>query len=524
MTTSRPRPLLGAALGVLVVALAAQLPAELPAQAAPGAGTWTSITSPRDGAAFLTRIGHQQQMTITGTTSADVSTVTVYCLSGSGSSVDATTVATSVPVGSGAFSATVPVPTKPDVPQCRLRALPQGVAPQTTYLASYRGPVVDLDTAEVSGTDFSLSAATGDGVLVASSLGSCSTGSLGFTDGQQRLIGGGHACVLSLGQDAAGTHAAVRVDGHETLPASQAAGYTLAPSRPLRATFHVTTSGLVRWTDVESLDRCAGGDASYPPSSGCQLVPSGVEVRQSSTFLRSGHQVSVRTELRSTDGHRHDVRIAYTSFVGSQAGDAAQLGVRFPGEKAFRAPTEGRTVTALGRGAGTMLVRTDRLASADDPLIQTRALTWSRAPSRIAFSPTDASRFEMDYRLVVPGGGRAHLGFADSQGVTTAQAARTAAQGETDMVPAPRITSPKKGAVVAGRTTKVTGVVSLGANGLPTRVSVEGHAARLKPNKAGTKATFSVTFAESLGKHTLKVLVVDAAGNRRTTTTTVTNR
>jgi hypothetical protein len=78
--------------------------------------------------------------------------------------------------------------------------------------------------------------------------------------------------------------------------------------------------------------------------------------------------------------------------------------------------------------------------------------------------------------------------------------------------------------VVAGRTTKVTGVVSLGANGLPTRVSVEGHAARLKPNKAGTKATFSVTFAESLGKHTLKVLVVDSAGNRRTTTTTVTNR
>ena len=524
MTTLRPRPLLGAALGALVVALAVQLPAELPAWAATGAGTWTSVSSPRDGAAFLTRIGHQQQMTVTGTTSADVSTVTVYCLSGSGPSVDTTTVATSVPVTSGAFSTTVPVPTKPDVPQCRVRALPQGVAPQTTYLGSYRGPVVDLDTADVTDTDFSLSAATGGGVLTASSLGSCSTGVLGRTDGQQRLIVAGHACVLSLGQDAAGTHAAVRVDGHETLPASQADRYTLTPSRPLRATFHLTTSGLLRWTDVESLDRCAGGDASYPPPSGCQLVPSGVEVRQTSTFLESGRQVGLRTQFRSTDGGRHVLRIAYTSFIDSVSGDASALGVRFPGEKTFHAPTEGRTVTALGRKAGTMLVRTDRFAATDDPLIQTRALTWSRAPSQIAFSPTDAATFEMDYRLVVPRGGRVDLGFADSQGVTTAQATRLAAQGQADMMPAPGISTPAKGAVLRGRTTKVTGVVKAGANGLPVTVSVSGHPAKLTPNKAGTRASYAVTFSESLGKHTIRVVAVDVVGTKRSSSVTVTNK
>lgn len=520
MTTSRVRTLLGAALGSMAVALAGQLPA----QAATGPGTWTEITSPRGGVAFLTRIGHQEQMNIIGRTSADVTGVTVYCLSGSGSSVDATTVATSLTVSAGAFSTTVPVPTGLDVPLCRLRALPQGVAPQTPYLASYRGPVVALDTAQVTDTELQLSAALGTGVLNASSLGSCGTSLLGITDGQQVLTNASQGCAFTLGQNAAGTHAAVRVDGRETLPASQAARYALTPSRPLRASFHLTRDGRLRWTDVESLDRCANGDPAYPPSSGCHLVASGVEVRHTSTFLRSGRQVSVRAEFRSTDGARHVLRVAYTSIITPAGdGDADLLGFRFPGEKKFRAPTEGRTVTGLGHRAGTLLVRTDRLASATDPLVQTRALSWSRGPSRIAFSPTNAATFEMDYRLVVARGRSARLGFADSQGVTTAQAARLAAQGETDMVAAPRISSPRNGATITGRATKVTGVVSAGANGLPVEVLVNGHPAKLVPNKAGTAASYVVSFSESLGKHRITAVAVDAAGNRRATSVTVTN-
>ena len=155
--------------------------------------------------------------------------------------------------------------------------------------------------------------------------------------------------------------------------------------------------------------------------------------------------------------------------------------------------------------------------------MQTRALSWSRGPSRIAFSPTNAATFEMDYRLVVARGRSARLGFADSQGVTTAQAARLAAQGETDMVAAPRITSPRNGATITERATKVTGVVSAGANGLPVEVLVNGHPAKLVPNKAGTAASYVVSFSESLGKHRITAVAVDAAGNRRATSVMVTN-
>ena len=66
------------------------------------------------------------------------------------------------------------------------------------------------------------------------------------------------------------------------------------------------------------------------------------------------------------------------------------------------------------------------------------------------------------------------------------------------------------------------GSVTLGANGLPTTVSVNGHAAHLTP-LTSTKESYSVTFTESLGKHQIKVVARDSVGNTASRTITVKN-
>jgi hypothetical protein len=251
------------------------------------------------------------------------------------------------------------------------------------------------------------------------------------------------------------------------------------------------------------------------------MVSTGVEIRMLSTYAAGGHQVRMRTELRSLDGKRHALRLDYSNQVSGLATGA--VGYRFPGRKGFHPSSPGQVVTRLGKGAGTMLARSNRVAAEGDPAVATRAITWSRTPVRLAFSPTAPDTFDMTYRLTVPKGGSVHLGFTDSDGTLTSQAVSLGKRGEAGMMPAPRITSPTRGTVIGGRTTKVTGVVTAGADGLPTSVTVNGHRAKLKITGA-SRARYAVTFSEALGAHTLKVVAKDAAGNRRTTSVKVRNR
>ncbi len=519
---SRGRLVAVAASGCLVAGVLGQVAA----QAAPGPGTWTKITSPSGArTTILSRWGHEGQLRLTGTTSPDVTSVNVYCLRGSGTNVDATTVATTVPVSSGAFAATVPVPGAVLSPRCRLRALPSGVNPQTLYLASYAGPVMNFDSWRyfASQDTVQLRASTGDGTLVADGVGTCSATVLATLMPDQTVSGGSDGCLYALrGGSLGDTHSTARVDGHEAFTTGAALSYGLTPPKLASTSFHLVRGGGVRWTEVMRLDRCASGDA-FPPSAGScpTLVSTGVELRMVSTYAATGHQVRMRTELRSLDGKRHALRLDYSNQVSGLATGA--VGYLFPGQKGFHASHLGQVVTTLGKGAGTMLARSNRVAVEGDPAVATRAMTWSRTPARLSFSPSAPDTFAMTYRLTVPKGGSVHLGFTDSDATLTRQAFGLGARAENGMMPVPRITSPTRGTAIEGRTTKVTGVVTAGANGLPTSVTVNGHVATLKA-KGASRATYTVTFTEALGRHTLTVTAKDAAGNRRTTSVKVRNR
>jgi hypothetical protein len=68
----------------------------------------------------------------------------------------------------------------------------------------------------------------------------------------------------------------------------------------------------------------------------------------------------------------------------------------------------------------------------------------------------------------------------------------------------------------------VKGSLTAGANGLPTTVSVNGHAAHITKTSP-TTATYKVTFSESTGKHTITVRATDSVGNSATASVSVTN-
>ena len=506
--------------GSLALALALQVPAD------GAAATFTKITTPSGRTTFL--VQGDRHFTVAGVTSPDVTQVTVYCLRGRGDSPAFDAVATAVPVTNGAFSAPGLVSPGSLGPICRLRAVPQGVDPSTDPVSAYSGPILNVDTLKrlVQDThvyNFDLEAGTGQGEMRVRSAGYCGNQLLHSVQpdlGRPAIPGG---CVASLGPSAAdGTTGSLRVDGHLALLPSSVLTYADA-STSLELAVHATTEGIVTWTESAPLVRCANTDVYPPPVGQCDhVVPTGVRFTRSGTFAPSGHQIRLRDSFGSTDGKRHTVDAIYA--MEWTAPPTGALGFAFPGRPSgFHGSSPDQVVTGLPERAATFLVRSDRFSVEGDPQADTRAVTWSRPPTRLGFAPGDATDFAMSYRLHVPNSGAARLGFTDSEAVRTSAAAQAGKHAAADMMPAPRIAAPGKGAVITGRKTVVKGIVKAGANGLPVSVSVNGHAATLTP-KGAARARYKVVFEESLGKHTLTAVARDAGGNKRSTSITVRNK
>lgn len=506
--------------GSAALALALQIPAH-------GANpTFTTITTPSNGATFLDR-GGSPTMHVAGRTSVGATFVDLYCFSGpQGAGVTATPVATNVTVTAAAFSATVPVP---DVgsgsPVCRLRAIPFHDS-VTGDVSMFSGPVIHLDTVqrltEGSSTfDFDLVAGGGAGTAEVHSAANCGDAATGAVSHYLTVPSELDGCVADLGTSAA-AGSPIRVDGHTALLPYATLG--LNSSTPLRLRVHAATKGQVTWTESAPLVRCSGSDAFPPPSAGqCgAVVPTGVTFTRSGTFTASGQQIRLQDSFTATDGRKHRVRTTYgMAFTPPSSGG---LGFAFPGHgSGFHGSTKGQLVTGMPKHAATVLVRSDRFSSEGDPQASTRAVTWSRPPTHLGFSSSDASVFAVSYALKVPKNGAALLGFTDSSAVRTSTARRLGADAVAGVMAAPRITSPAKGAVVKGTKTVVKGVLRAGVNGLPVSVEVDGHPATVTPTSA-TRARFKVVLMEQPGRHPLTAVAKDAGGNKRSTTVTVRNK
>ena len=485
--------------------------------------TFTRISTPSARTTLLAE-GGSATFTISGTASSDVSQVDVYCIRGQGAGPDATLVEAGVAVAAGSFTTSAPIPNVDGAsPVCRLRALPSGVLPSDS-VTPFSGPVLNIDTLRrtTDGTntlDFRLAAGSQDGEVQVGSAGKCGDAAMGTLSALMTPDGDADGCVADLG----GTVGSVRVGSHPALLPPEVLAFTSGTS-PLRLRVHTLPSGQVTWTESARLVRCSGTDAYPPASAGAcgTLLQTGVSFQRSGTFDQGGHQIRLRDSFTSNDGHAHALHLVYGAE--STPPPTGGLGFSFPWRSGgFRASTAGQVVTGLPHHAATFLVRTDRLAAPGDPQASTRAVTWSRAPSRLAFASSDASVLAMTYALSVPASGSVRLGFTDSQAVQTSVASGLAGHAEAGMMPVPRITSPTTGAVISGTKTVVTGALIAGANGLPISVSVNGHPASLKP-AGSSRATFRCIFTEKLGKHTITVVAHDAGGNQRAASIQVRNK
>lgn len=517
---ARSAPLAVAALAVLVAAGLSPASARV--------GPSTAIAEPSGTTVQRYDVGRPGPSFVVSGTASGTTSVDIDCVTGTPPTAQAVTLASSILVTGGTFQTTV---TESSVPPatCRLAAVPSG-STATDDVSAFTGPVLHTDAVQPiseTGVPYGLRLFLGDGqgVLNAESAGFCGDTLLATLNDDLSRSGALHSCLAVLPKaDLSGTASPVRVDGHQAFLPSQVFAYSLGLTEPLVTSVHVGTTGDVTWRESAGLLRCQKSDTFPPTQSSCgSLVTTGVRFTRSAQYFRDGHQVRMADTFTSTDTAAHSVDLRYfASFAGTGTGP---VGYRFPGHgSAFSASSKGEVVTGLGSRTDSLLVRSDLGAGGQDPSADTRALTWSRAPSRLAFSGGKADQLEMSYRLAVPASGLASLGLTDSERPLTTDVEALVAEAVADLrVPRPAITSPHPGGVVHGRRTTVRGTVTAGPNGLPVSVRVDGHLAKVTATSA-TKASFSVRFKESLGKHTLIAVARDTAGNTAHASLTIHNR
>jgi hypothetical protein len=535
-----------ARVATVTILSATVLAAPVVAASAAPSDFWTHISVPSKTLTYRYTPGVANQLHVAGQTANDVTQVDIDCITFIvGEEPQIQSVAQAVPVTSGAFSVTGTLPG--DAPtNCRLRAIPDGIDPTVDYLGAYSGPILYADAFGRLTTDgktygYLAQSEEGDGATVQTDVGSCGTEAVVTVEAPQMEAGPIMlTCLFGLPDsnvDPSGTptHSAIRVDGHNAyLPSGinefRGAPQSLTvPQTSLKVNRSIAHNGDVTITESAALMRCSVSDQYPPTTPSCPtLLATGVTFKRITTFWRDGHQVKIRDTFTSTNHHAHTVTLQYVGEAENEtnAGTSeGRAGFTYPTHgSAFHASSLGHTITGFGPKAGTLLLRSDLHARADDPEADTTAATWSRPPSKIMFSsdPSERDQFGMAYRVKIPARGTGFLGFATSERWSTSDVKALASMAVAEMVDRPSISSPHHGARIHGNSTTVKGSLTAGANGLPTRVSVNGHPAQI--TKTGlTTATYSVTFSESTGKHTITVLATDSVGNSASSTISVKN-
>jgi hypothetical protein len=525
---------IGRLLCAAIVLVATFAVASLPASADPGPGTFTRITTPGTTTYFTfdPKPGAtDNHFTVSGTTSPDVTSVDIDCFFyGADGEPDFQSFAEGIPVTDGAFS-TVAAYSRVSI-NCRLRALPTGV-PNTDFLGSYYGPLLYTSTVEesVAGTTpYNLTAISeyGDGLAEITSAGDCGVQLMTTitTPDMETRSPGQLACLLNLpAANLAANGSAVTVDGRNAYLPSAVHDFLLddlsLPVTQSPLTIHAAAgkNGNLTVTESAPLMRCSVSNTYPPTMTSCpQLVATGVTFLRVSSMLLGDHQVQFRDSFVSTDHAAHHLTVEYQGALTPSA--TGSIGYLYPNHGSrFTSAGSGTVVTGLGSNAGTMFIRSDIDAGDGDLGTDAMGLSWSRAPATIRYALNDD--FALPYSVTVPASKTAYLGFAMSEYYLAAQTSHLAGIAVGAMISPPRITSPRKAAKVRGKTTTVKGVVSLGANGLATSVTVNGHQAHLSPAESSEK--FKATFTEAFGTHKITVRAVDAAHNSASATTRIRN-
>jgi hypothetical protein len=519
-------------LGLATVAFGTRAAAVPPPN--PGPGSFTTITSPSANLRLALNPTGPTQLTVSGVASSDISSVDIDCIATQALGDQyAFQLSNAVPVVSNSFSTKALVPKGQSTP-CRLRAIPHGYSTTNTYLGSFAGPLLlpwQVTPSVSSTTTYGVTIADNEssGYVEEGDVGSCATEMVTVSQSSAQTFANVLDCALALTAQndfaANATGSRIVVDGKNGyLPA--AVHTYLIGSRGLPVLQPAVTyssqhggNGDLTLTETVPIERCTVGNDFPPTTTSCPgITATAVKLIRTVTIFRSGNQLRIRDNFISTDGKVHAIALAYENEVFPPT--LGRIGVSFPKHAAaFALPAPNQSVTGFGRGAATMLIRSDTYAVTNDPQADTLGVTWSRAPSSVQFSKTSNALFSLNFALKVPARAGARIGFAVSQNQTTSQVKALGAQAVADMMATPAVRAPKAGARLSSHTVTVKGTVGLGANGLPTSVKVNGHAAKIA--RRATSISYVAHIRLPVGRHTISVVAHDAAGNISTRKITV---
>jgi hypothetical protein len=292
-----------------------------------------------------------------------------------------------------------------------------------------------------------------DGIAIAADAMSCGPALMAtIAPPTMAVLGlGREACTVALPSGnltATGTSTAssIKVSGHNAYLPGSVSNYlrgnlALTLTQPvLTTTLSRADNGDLAITESGTLWRCSAADLYPPTSVSCpSLVDTGVSFQRLTSLVRGSHQVLVEDTFTSTDSKSHSVSLQYQSQA--QPTDAGAPGFLFPTGGHFVTASSNQVLTGLGTKAATVLIRSDIHAFEGEQSADTRALTWSRAPSKIQFSADSPTRrFATPYALNVPAHAKASLGFALSDANRTSQVRALAALATNEVLKAPTIT------------------------------------------------------------------------------------
>lgn len=382
--------------------------------------TSTAITTPSQNTFYVVdNDASPTTLTISGTTSASVSSVDIDCYAGG----TPKTLASTVPVTSDSFTTIVPDLSVLEDGVCTLRAIPSGSAPSD--LSPYTGPTIGVgerDTATV-GTgpntgqvyDYHLWAPQLTAAFDYHSLGKCGLFDGFLFDAALAVTTTDFFCNEGLlGQNApsAPTRSEIQIGGVNAYAPDTAEGIspsaTGLPALSYSYSVDAATGNLVIH-ETDPLVTCSP-DTSYPPDSTkcASFVSAGVTDNRTIAQDHDGHISWVTDAFTSTDGQAHTLDLLWDQnqhFYGSGGGDASQVEYEFPGQSTYSTHAVNDAVS-LPSSPGTILIRMHGAADGDIDTGQ-GAIVYDRPATAATFTQVDSSdsEFTLHQTGTVPAGG-----------------------------------------------------------------------------------------------------------------------
>jgi hypothetical protein len=448
--------------------------------AAPGPETTTTITTPSD-PSFLDVLVHpgtgmtSDTLAISGTTTFDVTSVEIDCLSGRSVAV----LASAVPVTGATFSTVASL--QPiwgsSSRLCQLRAVPTGVDPTQDSIVNYVGPRLLVDGqfgSTVGGGanagalyDYSLHAQQFTGAFDYHSLGGGGLDEGSLFDPYFALTTNTFFTNAALlkGQISAPTRSELRIDGADAYTPDGAktinAAATGLPALSYTYSVAPVTGDLVIH-ETDPLVRCPS--PTYPPTAGSCLsfLSAGVTDQRTITQDHDGHITWVSDVFTSTDGQAHSLDLLWENeqhFYGAGS-SASLLEYEFPDQSGFAMHAVDDTVS-LPATPGTILVRMSRVLDGD-PETGQGAIIYDRPATSADFYDVDdnVSDFTLHQAGTVPAGGSARFRFAYVQDYLAANVASLAQTATTAFLNT--LTVSKAGAG-SGTVTSSVGAINCGS-------------------------------------------------------------